>query len=230
MLEFVGYLRHNVKLYLILASTIVLITAVVVSINHFTNTKEENGRKNLYLLGQKLQTVSQDKPEEAIKIIETELPKLGNTKASIEAQYMLAEIYYNNKNWDKAASNYGEVIAKAKGLMKELALLGSAYSKENKQDFKGALEDFNKLKGIEGAAYKAVAMIGAGRCYQKVGDKNNALATYESVIKLILIRNSLDWLPQPKQIYDLGCKDDPKYFNNNLNVLYACCLLAFRNS
>jgi tetratricopeptide (TPR) repeat protein len=182
MLEFVGYLKHNVKLYLSLAAVIVLITAVVVTVNHFTTAREESARKELYALGQKIQTVNPDKPEEVTKMIEDVLPKLGSTKARFEAQYMLAEIYYNTKNWDKAISNYDAVVKKGKGLVKELSLLGTAYSKENKNDVKGALEAFTKLKETDGSIYKAVAMLGVARCYQKLGDKNGALAAYESVI------------------------------------------------
>ena len=182
MLEFVGYLKHNVKLYLSLAVAIVLITVVVVTVNYFTSRREENARKVLYALGQKIQTVNPDKPEDVTKMIEDVLPKLGNTNARFEAQYMLAEMYYNTKNWDKAISNYDAVIKKADGLVKGLSLLGTAYSKENKGDTKGALEAFTKLKGKDGSIYKAVAMLGVARCYQKLGDKNGALAAYESVI------------------------------------------------
>jgi len=95
---------------------------------------------------------------------------------------MLAEIYYNMKSWDKAISNYEAVVKKGKGIVRELALLGDGYSKENKGDVKGALGSFTTLKDIQGAVYKAVAMLGVARCYHKLGDKNNAMAVYESVI------------------------------------------------
>ncbi|MCX6112267.1 MAG: tetratricopeptide repeat protein [Proteobacteria bacterium] len=182
MLEFVDYLKNNVKLYLILASIIIVVTAVVVLVNYFTNKKEENGRKTLYSISQQLQTLDKDKSEAAIRLIEENLSKLGNTTARLEAQYMLAEIYYNNKNWDKAINNYEVVTKKAKGLIKELALLGFAYSEENKGDIKEALNSFIKMKELNSSVYKDVAMMGIARCYQKLGDKNNALAAYESVI------------------------------------------------
>ena len=95
---------------------------------------------------------------------------------------MLAEMYYNLKNWDKAISNYDAITKNANGLMKELAFLGLAYSQENKGDVKVALGNFIKMKELNSSVYKDVAMIGIARCYQKLGDKNNALAAYESII------------------------------------------------
>ena len=182
MMEFVGYLKNNVKLYLILAGVIVVITTIVVLVNSFTNKKEENARKNLYALSQQLGTLSKDNPEAGVKLIEGSIQKLGNTKARIEAQYMLAEMYYNNKNWEKAINNYESIIKDAEGLMKELAFLGLAYSQENKGDTKAALGSFTKMKELNSSVYKDIAMVGIARCYQKLGDKKNALAAYESVI------------------------------------------------
>ena len=182
MLEFVGYLKHNVKLYLILAGVIVLITATVVSINHFTSKNEEKARQSLYALGQKIQKLGPEQKDSAFDIIEKELPKLGNTKAAVEARYMLAEMYYNNKDWAKAVNHYELVTKKAKGLIQELAFLGLAYSSENSGDIRKALDSFTKVKELNSPVYKDVAMMGIARCYQKLGDKVKAIATYESVI------------------------------------------------
>ncbi|MEI6093179.1 MAG: tetratricopeptide repeat protein [bacterium] len=182
MLEFFGYLRHNVKLYLVFAGIIVLITATVVSINHFTEKRENNARKTLYELGHKIQKLNPEQKETAMDMIEKELPILGNTKAGIEARYMLAEMYYNNKNWTKAISHYELLTNKAKGLIQELAYLGLAYSAENNGDVKKALDSFTKVKELNSPVYADVAMMGTARCYQKLGDKVKAGAMYESVI------------------------------------------------
>ena len=184
MLEFVGYLKHNVKMYLTLGVAIVLATAVVVTVNYFVNKKEENSRRVLYTASQQIRSLNTDSMDTRIKILEEALPKLGNTNAGMEANYMVAEMYYSKKDWDNALKYYDGLSGKAKGLLRSLALMGSAYSKENKGDVKGALDSFTKLKDADPAnpVYKAVGMIGVGRCYQKLGDKNKALASYESVI------------------------------------------------
>ena len=63
-----------------------------------------------------------------------------------------------------------------------MATLGLAYTKENKADFYGALEAFNKIKDNKVSSYAPVAALGAGRCYQKLWDKSKALAAYEAII------------------------------------------------
>ena len=100
----------------------------------------------------------------------------------MEATYMLGELYYSKKDWDAAGKYYEKASSNGEGLVKELAMLGLAYTKENKNDIKGALETFNKLKDLKASAYAAIAALGAGRCYQRLGDKANALASYEAII------------------------------------------------
>lgn len=182
MLSFVKYLRHNVKLYLILSSVVVGITAAFTIFNYVNDTRQENARKEFYKIAKEIQKLNTDDVSSAIKIIEGSISKLGNTDAGMEATYMLGELYYSKKEWDSAIKNYEKILDKGKGLIKELATLGLAYTKENKADFNGALEAFNKIKDNKTSSYSAVAALGAGRCYQKIGDKSKALATYEAII------------------------------------------------
>lgn len=182
MLGFVGYLKHNVKLYLVLSSVVVVITVAVVLVNYIHDSREERARNEFYKVSKQIQTLNADDTASAIKLIENDLGKLGDTDTGMEATYMLGELYYSKNDWEAAGKYYEKVAGKADGLIKELALLGLAYSKENKNDIKGALDTFNKLKDLKGSAYSAIAALGAGRCYQRLGDKSKALAAYEAVI------------------------------------------------
>ena len=182
MLGFVKYLRHNVKLYLIFSSIVVVITAAFSLFTYVHDTKQENARKEFYKIAKEIQKLNTNDPSSAIKIVEGSINKLGNTTTGMEATYMLGELYYSKKDWDSAIKNYEKVLNKGEGLVKELATLGLAYSKENKADFNGALDAFNKIKDNKIGTYTAVAALGAARCYQKLGDKSKALAIYESVI------------------------------------------------
>lgn len=182
MVSFIKYLRHNVKLYLILSSIVVGITAAISIFNYVHDTRQENARKEFYKMVKQIQKLNTDDTASIIKIIEGDLKKLGNTDAGMEATYMLGELYYDKKEWDSAIKNYEKVLNKGKGLVKELATLSLAYAKENKADFNGALEAFNKIKDNKESSYAAVAALGVGRCYQKLGDKSKALATYEAII------------------------------------------------
>jgi predicted negative regulator of RcsB-dependent stress response len=182
MLSFVGYLRHNVKLYLVLSGVVVVITTAVVLVNYIHDSKEEKARNEFYNITKQIQMLNTDDTASAIKIIEGDIGKLGKTGAGMEATYMLGELYYSKKDWDAAGKYYEKASSNGEGLVKELAMLGLAYTKENKNDIKGALETFNKLKDLKASAYAAIAALGAGRCYQRLGDKANALASYEAII------------------------------------------------
>jgi len=182
MLGFVGYLRHNVKLYLTLSAIVVVITAAVSVINYVNDSREEKARKELYRISKEIQSLNTNDPNSVIKILEGSLDKLGNTGTGMEANYMVGELYYNKKEWTSAVKYYEKAANKGSGLIKELAILGLAYSKENMSDVKGALEMFTKLKNTKASAYAAVAELGVGRCYQKLGDKSKALAAYEAMI------------------------------------------------
>ncbi|MFH1223665.1 MAG: tetratricopeptide repeat protein [Pseudomonadota bacterium] len=182
MLSVVGYLRHNVKVYLIASAAVVLIVGVMVAIDHMNQSREEKARQTLYELTLRMQETGLQGPDDVIKVIQPVLEKLGNTNAGIQARYLLAGKYYEKNDWDNAVKNYGAVIDKSRGLIKELSLIGSAYSKENKGDINGALGDYSKVKDIDASSYKPVAMLGMGRCYQKLGDKNKALSSYETVV------------------------------------------------
>ncbi len=182
LLNLVKYLRHNVKLYLTLSAVVVAITAAISIVNYIHDSRQENARKEFYKMSLEIQKLNTNDVNSVIKIIEGNISKLGNTDAGMEATYMLGELYYNQKDWDSAMKNYEKVVDKGNGLIKELATLGVAYTKENKADLKGALDAFNLVRDIKTSSYSAVAAIGAGRCYQKLGDKSRALAAYEAII------------------------------------------------
>lgn len=182
LVTLVKYLRHNVKLYLTLSAIVVAITAAISIVNYIHDSRQENARKEFYKMALEIQKLNTNDVNSVIKILEGNINKLGNTDAGMEATYMLGELYYNQKDWDSAMKNYEKVIDKGDGLIKELATLGLAYTKENKADFKGALDAFNIVRDIKTSSYSAVAAIGAGRCYQKLGDKSKALAAYEAII------------------------------------------------
>ncbi len=182
MLKFVTYLRSNVKAYLVFSAVVVSITLAYVIINNVSEKRENKARTILFNLSLSMKDMTSENPDDYIKKIEAELDKLGSTDAGMEARYMLAELYYNKKDWDKALSYYSYVSGHISGLLQELSIMGEAYSLENKGDTKGALDKFQELRDATPSVYKAVSLLGIGRCYKKIGDKGKALSAYESVI------------------------------------------------
>ncbi len=73
-------------------------------------------------------------------------------------------------------------------------MLGASYARENSGDVQAALASFTKLKEKATPTYKPVAMLGIGRCFKKLGDKNQAMAEYESLNLVIQIQTMQGWL------------------------------------
>lgn len=182
MLKFVNYLRSNVKAYLVFSAVVVTITAAYVVVNHISDKREEQARTDFFKLNTSIRAMNSSNPDDYIKVLESALDKLGSTTAGMEARYMIAELYYGKKDWDKSITYYNYIADNADGLLKELAVMGNAYALENKGDIKGALKRFEDLKELTPSVYKAVSLLGMGRCYKKLGNKNDALSVYESVI------------------------------------------------
>jgi len=184
MLTFVNYLRNNVKVYLMFSAVIVVVTLAYVLINHFANVRQDKAMTTFYQLSKGIREQNSTDPSVNIGIIESKLKELGSSRAGVEARYMLAELYYETSQWDKAIDNYGYVLKNSKGLIKELSYMGIAYSFEAKGDIQGALDNFKHLSQIKVGAYKAISMLGVARCYKKLGDSIKAASAYEYVIKM----------------------------------------------
>ena len=182
MLKFVGYLRSNVKAYLVFSAIVVVITLGYVVVNYIGDKREANSSTILFKMNANIKAMSSPNSDESIKMIEAELGKLGSTAAGIEARYMLAELYYGKGDWDKSITQYNYVAENTEGLLQELSVMGSAYSLENKGDTKNALKKFEALKDLTPSIYKAVSLLGIGRCNKKLGENSKALSAYESVI------------------------------------------------
>lgn len=182
MLGFINYLRSNVKAYLTFSIVVVVITLAYVLVNHINDKREQKAMASLYILDKQMKSMDSVEPGDYIKLIETKLDELGSTRAGAEAKYMLAELYYKKLDWNNSAKYYEQVVNEASGLLNDLSVMGLAYSLENKGSVKEALERFEYLKDHTPDVYKAVALLGIGRCYKKLGEKDKALAAYESVI------------------------------------------------
>ena len=96
---------NNFKKVLFVGVAIVAVTAVYVLINHINENRQEDARVKLYKAMNLIDDQGAEVSDEAvIKSLETVIPELGTTHASVDARYQLAEKYYKTKNYDKAIS------------------------------------------------------------------------------------------------------------------------------
>jgi signal transduction histidine kinase len=67
LLKVFANLRHNIKLYLIIGSSIIIVTAVVVLVDSLNNRREERARGQLYELSKKVGLLDEKQRSLAIK-------------------------------------------------------------------------------------------------------------------------------------------------------------------
>lgn len=182
MLAFLIYLKNNVKALLSIAGVIILITVIVVLYNYIDGRKQEKARVAFYEVTKQMQSLDENDIKSAIALLESKLDEFGKTDAGAEATYLLAELYYGEKDWENAIKFYQKALAiTKKKLMKDLITLGLAYSMENKGDNQGANNAFQSLLD-NATVYPEVAELGFARTSAKLGEIEKAKMSYESVI------------------------------------------------
>lgn len=100
----------------------------------------------------------------------------------LPAKYLLALLYQNNNQVDKAITTYEEILAADPAYKTAMYNLGYIYMAE-KLDFNKAITYFNQAVGLDDRY--AEAFMNRGYCYEMLKDFGNAKADYEMVLKLI---------------------------------------------
>jgi tetratricopeptide (TPR) repeat protein len=176
ILEFLKYIKNNVKLLLGIGISIIAITAIFVVFNHVVEKREEKALNLLFSVNKQIEELDQNKNiEEIIKIMENVIIKMPNSNSKSIAYYYLAQLYYEFEKWDEAIKNYKLVENKASLLIKELALLGLAYSYEHKEEFDNSINAYEEILKNDKFFNKELSMINLARVYIKTNNKNKAL-------------------------------------------------------
>jgi len=109
--------------------------------------------------------------------------KYGNTFSGISAKLELADLYYKEKEFEKAYDLYQEVN-KNTGikLLKVVSLINLAYIKELQNDYDTALTYFKEMLNYKIEIFDIQAYFGMSRCFEKLHKIEEAKAIYNKVI------------------------------------------------
>ncbi len=111
--------------------------------------------------------------------------KFPNTSSGRLSHLYQGHLYLHLGQFDEAIKAYQTFLEKWKGekLFKLFAWEGLGYSFEGKKEFERALEAYQKvLEAGQGAPF-SFAFFNAGRCYEKLGRKKEAVDSYRSFLK-----------------------------------------------
>jgi tetratricopeptide (TPR) repeat protein len=102
------------------------------------------------------------------------------------AHYHLGNIYYNKGELDNAIDSYKRFISSVKSDeagVKFLALTSLGYCYESRNDFKSALEYFEKAQKTKNVGFESMGYRNIARIYELLNDKEKALENYKIALE-----------------------------------------------
>ncbi len=117
----------------------------------------------------------------------------GDARAT-EAEFWLAEAYYQGGKYRPALESYGRVLASAGRVKKEEALYGSAWSHYKLAEFRDAAALFDRLaKDYPSGTFAADARLRVADSYYSLKEYSRAAGSYRSFIRTFPSNASADY-------------------------------------
>ena len=113
------------------------------------------------------------------------LAKYPRSRAAVLANYRLAGLYYQQKDFDAAIRHYEAFLQQApdQSDLKAIAYMGLGHCHESKKDFKNALAAFEKAAGSKaGQVFGGLNNQNIARVYEAMNDRAKALEYYRKAL------------------------------------------------
>jgi tetratricopeptide (TPR) repeat protein len=113
------------------------------------------------------------------------LAKYPRSRAAALANYRLAGLYYQQKDFDAAIRHYEAFLQQApdQNDLKTIAYMGLGHCHEAKKDFKNALAAFEKAAGSKaGQVFAGLNNQNIARIYEAMNDRAKALEYYRKAL------------------------------------------------
>ena len=127
---------------------------------------------------EKVRNQSGRQPDQVAADIEAYLQKFSEGAQKQRARLLLADIYFQNKHFDKAIQQYSEVTAKGsvENLVYSLAQLGLAYAYEGRKEHKKSIEIYKAIIDNKKSSLPLLPVyLDLARSYEMDNDPKNAL-------------------------------------------------------
>jgi len=175
------YLAENKQKFYIGAGIIILI-AVIVGGWYLYDLNMEKSAHKIYT---RIYTLPAGDDKGAIGIFKDVVSKYPNSRAAALANYRLANLYYQQNDFDAAVKSYEAFLKQTpdKSDLKPLGYMGLGYSYESKKDFKNALAAFEKASTTEsGKIFEGINDQNIARVYEAMNDRAKALEYYQKAL------------------------------------------------
>lgn len=145
----------------------------------------------VYQINYEMAAAGQEVPEKKTEAIEGAISEYTFLKDNLSTTgatpWLLSELgnaQYKAKKYDEAVFTYREFITRfGKHPLAPVIRQSLGYILEEKGQLQEAVEQFEKIaKDPESSYIKAQVRLDAGRCYEKLGQLNSAVAAYKDII------------------------------------------------
>lgn len=181
------FLRHKIKLYILLTLLILAVAAAggwyLYRLNYEKSAQKVYDR--VIILSSK-SSVTQDEINILVNGFRNVALKYPRSRASLYSYYRLGNLYLNANQPDLAIGAYSEFINKAsnKNYLKVFAYMGKGYCHDIKKDFKKAMLSFEyAMKINDGDIIKGQIYRDMARVCEQMNDRKNALEYYRKALE-----------------------------------------------
>jgi predicted negative regulator of RcsB-dependent stress response len=182
------YIYENQKRFYSIVAAIGIAALIAFGIYMYVSSYQESAR-DMYAKAQNNVAQNAPTPENMaknIKLYQDLANKYSHSWSARMAHYHLGNIYYSMGDYDKAIADYNKFVSSRisdNAGIKFLALSSIGYCYEAKNDFKKALEYFEKAQKTNNAGFESVGFSNIGRAYELLNDKKNALENYKKALE-----------------------------------------------
>ncbi len=182
------YIEENQKRFYSIVAAVVIAALIATGIYMYWSSYQASAI-DMYAKVQNSILQNPPTPENTakhIKLYQDLASKYPHSWSARMAHYHLGNIYYNSGDYDKAITDYNKFVSSRisdKAGLKFLALTSMGYCHEAKNDFKAALESYEKAQKSGHAGFESVAFSNIGRAHELQGNKKQALENYKKALE-----------------------------------------------
>lgn len=193
----VDWVKDNLRYILYGVLGLVVIAAIIVAWNSWQRQRRETAAVMLHQALKLVNTTPNANetanPDEAIKQLQAITEKYGRTPAGARAYWHLGHLYFSQGQSEDALKAYEVArrrLPNPKSLNTTLALLNMGYAQESTDACGDAITTYEALQQSSIQWLRGEAYLGMGRCHEKAGDTEKAIAVYDRALADVSVTGS----------------------------------------
>lgn len=193
----VDWAKENLRYILYGVLGLVVIAAVIVAWSSWQRQRHETAAVMLHHALKLVDTDANAKDaanaDEAIKQLQVITEKYGRTPAGARAYWHLGHLYFSQGKPQEALKAYDVArrrLPNRQSLSSTLAILNMGYAQETVDACGDAITSYESVQQSPIQWLRGEAYLGMGRCHEKAGDTEKAIAVYDRAMADVNVTSS----------------------------------------